>query len=85
MKSQYFVYILRCVDGTLYTGIATDVARRFAEHKEGRGAKYTRAHKPVKIVYQEKVGTRSKAQSREAEIKKLSRTKKLAIIREPGA
>ncbi len=78
----YFVYILSCVDGTLYTGIATDVVRRFVEHKEGKGAKYTRAHKPSKVVYQEKVGTRSEAQKREAEIKKLSRIKKLAMIRE---
>lgn len=70
------------MDDTLYTGIATDVARRFQEHKEGRGAKYTRAHKPVKIVYQEKVGARSNAQSREAEIKKFSRIKKLAMTRE---
>ena len=82
MKQTYFVYILECKDATLYTGIATDVERRFEEHKRGEGAKYTRAHKPVKIVYKKKVGNRSLAQKREAEIKKFPRTKKLALIRE---
>ncbi len=75
----YFVYILSCVDETLYTGIATDVVRRFVEHKEGRGAKYTRAHKPERIVYTEEVGSRSEAQKREAAIKKMPRIKKLAL------
>ncbi len=81
----YFIYILRCADDTLYTGIATDVTRRFEEHRLGLGAKYTRAHKPVRVVYQEKIGSRSDAQKREAAIKKLTRIKKLAMIRELGA
>lgn len=77
----YSVYILCCVDKTLYTGVATDVKRRFLEHKRGVGAKYTRSHKPMKIVYQEKVGTRGDAQKREAEIKKMTRAKKLDLIK----
>ena len=80
MVQIYSVYILRCVDGTLYTGIATDVERRFLEHKEGRGAKYTRAHKPLTIVHQEESGTRSAAQQREAQIKKMTRAQKLALF-----
>lgn len=76
----YFVYILECEDGTLYTGIATDVARRFAEHKKGMGAKYTRAHPPKKIAYMEKFQNRSQALKREAEIKQLSRPEKLKLI-----
>jgi putative endonuclease len=78
----YVVYIIRCHDGTLYTGIATDVVRRFNLHASGKGAKYTRAHPVAEIVYVQNVGTRSQAQEREAAIKKLSRTKKLALIME---
>ena len=81
MSSKYYVYILKCADGSLYTGITTDVARRFAEHKNGSGAHYTRSHMPVKIVYTEKRNDRSRAQKREAEIKKLSRVLKLKLIR----
>lgn len=77
---MYFVYILQCSDGTLYTGIATDVRRRFAEHLAGTGAKYTRSHPPKKIVYQQRFKTRSQALKREAEIKNLTRKEKLALI-----
>ncbi len=76
----YFVYILKCLDGSLYTGIATDVARRFDEHKNGTGAKYTRAHPPKKIVHTEKFRNRSRALKREAEIKRLQRKDKLKLI-----
>jgi len=77
---SYFVYILRCKDGSFYTGITTDVQRRFAEHKNGKGGGYTRSHRAIKIVYTERATNRSTAQKREAEIKKLSREKKLEII-----
>jgi putative endonuclease len=81
---MYFVYILLCEDDSLYTGIATDVSRRLAEHRNGKGAKYTRSHKPVRIVYREKFRTRSTAQKREAEIKGWSRTRKVTLIETMG-
>lgn len=77
----YFVYILRCEDGSLYTGITTDVERRLAQHKANKGGGYTRAHAAQNIVYTEKLGTRSAALKREAEIKRWPRTKKLALVR----
>ncbi len=76
----YFVYILLCKDKSLYTGIAIDVARRFAEHKKGTGARYTRSHPPKKIVYSEKYPNKGRALKREAEIKRLSRLEKLKLI-----
>lgn len=76
----YFVYILRCSDDTLYTGIATDVARRITEHNESqKGAKYTSGRRPVALVHQEAFHTRSEALKREAGIKKLSRARKEAL------
>ena len=78
---MYFVYILECRDGSLYTGITTDVARRFKEHKEGLGGHYTSAKEAVKIVYIEEQPDRSTASKREAEIKSWSREKKLDLIR----
>ncbi|HEY4688374.1 MAG TPA: GIY-YIG nuclease family protein [Anaerolineae bacterium] len=79
-----FVYIVECVDGTLYTGWAVDVAKRIAAHNAGRGARYTRMHGPVKLVYVEKCESRAAALKREARIKKLPRVKKLALIRKDG-
>lgn len=76
---MYYVYILQCEDGSLYTGITTDVARRFKEHRAGTGGHYTRAHKPKKILYQESVTTRSGALKREAEIKRWPRARKLRL------
>jgi putative endonuclease len=78
---MYYIYILKCKDGSLYTGITTDVARRFKEHREGKGAHYTRSHPPEKVVYREKAKTRSAALRREAEIKKLPRTEKIQLTR----
>ena len=78
---MYFVYLLKCSDGSLYTGITTDVKRRFLEHKKGTGGRYTRAKKPVKILYTEKRRTRSSASKREAEIKSWTREKKLAFLK----
>jgi putative endonuclease len=79
-ETSYVVYLLECADGTLYTGVTTDIARRLAEHNEGeKGAKYTRARRPVKVVYEETCASRSEAQKREAEIRKLSRAAKLVL------
>ena len=81
--SRWFVYIARCADGTLYTGIATDARRRVAEHngRGGSGARYTRARRPVRLVYTERKTSRSTAARREAEIKRLPRPAKQALIR----
>ena len=79
---MYFVYIIECVDGSLYTGITTDVMRRLAEHGAGKGGHYTRAHPPRRVVYVEEIGTRSLASRREAEIKRYSRPAKLALIQD---
>jgi putative endonuclease len=76
---MYFVYVLQCEDGTLYTGITTDLVRRLQEHKSGIGARYTRSHKVKKMMYSEKKRTRSSAQKREAEIKSWPRKKKLQL------
>jgi putative endonuclease len=78
---MYFVYLLRCKDGSLYCGITTDLERRLAEHKSGKGAKYTRGKKAGWIVYFEKKRNRSTASRREAEIKSWTRVEKLALIR----
>lgn len=77
---EYTVYILRCGDGTLYTGITTDLERRVAVHNSGRGAKYTRSRLPVTPVYQETVPDKSAALRRELEIKALTRAEKLELI-----
>ncbi len=78
---SYFVYILECSDGSLYTGITKDIAKRLDEHNsKNAGAKYTKARRPVKLVYQESSKDRSSASKREYEIKKFTRTKKLQLI-----
>ena len=78
----YHLYILRCSDSTLYTGITTDLARRLSEHNHDRkGAKYTRARRPVALVYSQRYKDRSKASVAEARIKNLTRSEKLALIR----
>jgi putative endonuclease len=73
------VYVARCGDGTLYTGITTDPARRLAEHNAGGGAAYTRTRRPVVLVYCEVVGDRSSALRREHAIRRLSRAAKEAL------
>lgn len=78
--SAYTVYILRCADGTLYTGCTNDLARRLRTHSAGKGAKYTRARLPVELVYTEPALDKSQALRREAAIKALSRGEKLALI-----
>jgi putative endonuclease len=80
-SSAWSVYIIECSDGTLYTGITTDVKRRFEEHSgTSRGAKYFNAKQPVNILYQEHGHTRSSASKREAQIKALTRAQKQALI-----
>lgn len=76
----YWVYILRCADGTLYTGCTNELSRRLAAHNAGKGAKYTRSRRPVELVYREEVPDKSAALRREAAIKGLSRGEKLALI-----
>lgn len=80
------VYIARCADGTLYTGIARDVEKRITEHNadKGIGANYTRARRPVVLVYQEAAADRSSASKREYQIKQLSRAEKLALVLASG-
>lgn len=77
---ENWVYILRCADGSLYTGWTNDLPRRLAAHQAGRGAKYTRAHLPVELVYTECFATRTEAMRREAAIKQLTRSQKLRLI-----
>lgn len=78
---SYFVYILECSDGTLYTGITKDITKRLEEHNSSdKGAKYTKARRPVKLLYEESSNDRSSASKREYEIKKFSRLKKLELI-----
>ncbi|MCC7358583.1 MAG: GIY-YIG nuclease family protein [Anaerolineales bacterium] len=79
-----FVYIVRCADGTLYTGWAVDVARRVKLHNAGRGARYTAAHRPVELVYSEEVASRAAALKRELVIKSYPRAKKLALCAPPA-
>ena len=76
----WFVYILRCRDGTLYTGIAVDLERRLEAHRSGAGAKYTRSRRPVTLAYHERQPDRSRALRREAAIRRLGREAKLALI-----
>ena len=75
-----YTYILRCGDGSLYTGWTNDLARRLAAHRAGRGGKYTRSHLPVELVYWESFGSKGEAMARERAVKGLSRGEKLALI-----
>ena len=77
---SWTVYILRCADGTLYTGITNDLKRRLAEHEAGQGAKYTKGRGPFNLVYQELLDGRGPASQRENEIKLLTRKAKLLLV-----
>ena len=81
--SKYYVYILRCEDNSLYTGITTDVARRFSEHlgKNGKGAKYTRVHRPVKIEKVINAESRGEASRLEYKIKQMTKEEKEIFIK----
>ena len=80
MADNWKLYILQCADGSLYTGITTDVQKRTAVHNSGKGAKYTRSRRPVMPVYTETCGDHSIALKRELEIKSMSREQKLKLI-----
>ena len=82
MESVWYVYILRCADDTLYTGISTDVEKRLQAHRSGRGAKYTRSRCPLTLVYREVCGSHSQALKRECRIKSMTRAEKLQLIRQ---
>ncbi len=76
-----YVYILECADSTLYTGWTTDIQKRLKAHNTGKGAKYTRSRRPVKLVYTETFELKSDALRREYQIKQLSRVQKLSLIK----
>ena len=80
MDSMWYLYMLRCRDGTLYTGITTDVQKRFEAHASGKGAKYTRGRGPLTLVYREVCGDHSAALKRELEIKGMTRQQKELLI-----
>ena len=80
MDKVWFVYLLRCGDGSLYTGITTDVERRLEAHRSGKGAKYTRGRAPLELVYREECGDHSAALKRELEIKAMPREEKMKLI-----
>lgn len=76
IKKNWFIYIIRCRNNSLYTGITTDVERRFLEHESGKGAKYLRGKGPLKLVFYKEVGTKSEALKLEFSIKTLKKTKR---------
>ena len=81
-NKMYHLYILKCADKTLYTGITTDIVRRVGEHNSSKlGAKYTSSRRPVKVVYSKKFKNRSTASKEEARIKSLSREEKMELVK----
>ncbi len=76
----WVVYILKCADGSLYTGVTNNLKKRVLAHQEGKGAKYTKGRLPLKVIYHEKHPNRSEALKREIEIKQLDRLEKLKLI-----
>lgn len=84
MERQNVTYILECKDKTLYTGWTNQLEKRLAAHNEGRGAKYTKGRRPVRLVYYETFSTKEEAMRRECEIKRLTRKEKEALIRAAG-
>ena len=80
MNEIWHVYLISCADGSLYTGITTDVARRLAEHRAGKGAKYLRGRGPLELAYSRPIGDRAAASREEARIKRLSKAAKEALI-----
>jgi len=79
-QSEWFLYMIRCRDGQLYTGITTDVDRRLSEHASGKGAKFLRGKAPLELVFKQGVGSRSDALKAEAAIKKLTREGKEELV-----
>jgi len=80
MENTWYLYILRCKDDTLYTGITTDVEKRLEAHRSGKGAKYTRGRAPLELVYRECCGSHSNALKRAHQIKSLNRQEKQQLI-----
>ena len=80
MESKWYLYILKCGDGTLYTGIATDVQKRLEMHRSGKGAKYTRGRGPLELVHSEECENHSQALKRECDVKKLTKEQKQQLI-----
>ncbi len=80
MENTWYLYILRCKDSTLYTGITTDVEKRFEAHQSGKGAKYTRGRGPLELVYREQCGSHSEALKRECAVKAMTRQQKQDLI-----
>lgn len=80
MSAGWFVYVVRCRDGSLYTGCTNDLRRRLAAHDSGRGARYTRSRRPVTLLFWERAKDKGRALSREARLKQLSRAEKLALV-----
>jgi len=80
LEQNWYLYILRCGDGTLYTGITTDVEKRLEVHRSGKGAKYTRGRAPLELVYRENCGSHSDALKRELAVKALTRQEKELLI-----
>ncbi len=78
---MWFLYILLCENGSFYTGISPNPQKRFQDHINGKGGRYTRMHKPVKILYLEQVGSKSEALKRELQIKGWSRAKKIKTLK----
>lgn len=78
---MWFVYVLLCANGSLYTGISPNPEERLLEHKKGRGGRYTRSHKPLKIIHLEKLSDKSRALKREFEIKSWTRDRKIQELR----
>ena len=77
----WYIYIVRCNDNTLYTGITIDINKRLEEHNSGtKGAKYTRSRRPVKLIYSEETSSRSEATKRELQIKKMPLTRKMTLV-----
>jgi predicted GIY-YIG superfamily endonuclease len=81
MDKKWYLYILRCADGTLYTGITTDVEARLEAHRSGKGAKYTRGRSPLELVYREECEDHSQALKRELAVKAMSREEKQKLIK----
>ena len=80
-----YTYILKCKDGSLYTGWTNNLEKRLKDHNEGKGAKYTKARRPVELIYQETFKTKEEAMSREYAIKRMKRREKEALIQEKGS
>ena len=78
---MWFVYVLLCSDGSLYTGATNDPHQRFLDHKNGKGGKYTRSHKAVKILHLEQLHTKSEALKRELKIKRWTRNQKIRLLK----